>query len=86
MTNKFIYNDNLDDIALNQLAQLEEAEQKSLDAPTYRREQLDSRDLEILIDCLEAGAEAYESDSEDDEDAKDAVARITRMITMFEED
>lgn len=86
MTNKFIYNDNLDDIALNQLSQFEEAEQKSLDAPTYRREQLDSRDLEILIDCLEAGAEAYESDSEDDEDTKDAVARITRMITMFEED
>lgn len=86
MTNKFIYNDNLDDIALNQLAQFEEAEQKSLDAPTYRREQLDSRDLEILIDCLEAGAEAYEADKEDDETAEDAVARIARMITMFEED
>ena len=83
MTNKFIYNDKLDDIALNQLAQLEEAEQTSLDAPVYRREQLDSRDLEILIDCLEAGAEAYKADSED---AEDAVARITRMITMFEED
>ena len=80
MTNKFIYNDKLDDIALNQLAQLEEAEQTSLDAPVYRREQLDSRDLEILIDCLEAGAKAYKVDSED------AVARITRMITMFEED
>lgn len=79
MTNKFIYNDNLDDIALNQLAQFEEAEQKSLDAPAYRREQLDSRDLEILIDCLEAGAEAYEDD-------EDASARITRMLSMFEED
>lgn len=79
MTNKFIYNDKLDDIALNQLAQLEEAEQTSLDAPTYRREQLDSRDLEILIDCLEAGAEAYEDD-------EDAVARIARMITAFKED
>lgn len=79
MTNKFIYNDKLDDIALNQLAQLEEAEQTSLDAPVYRREQLDSRDLEILIDCLEAGAEAYEDD-------EDASARIARMLSMFEED
>lgn len=79
MTNKFIYNDNLDDIALNQLAQFEEAEQTSLDAPTYRRSQLDSRDLEILIDCLEAGAEAYEDD-------EDASARIARMLSMFEED
>lgn len=79
MKNKFIYSDELDDIALNQLAQFEEAEQTSLDAPTYRREQLDSRDLEILIDCLEAGAEAYEDD-------EDASARIARMLSMFEED
>lgn len=39
---------------------------------------LDSRDLEILIDCLEAGAEAYE----DDED-EDASSRIARMIAAF---
>ena len=30
MTNKFIYNDNLDDIALNQLVQFEETEKTSL--------------------------------------------------------
>lgn len=37
---------------------------------------LDSRDLEILIDCLEAGAEAYEDD-------EDASSRIARMIAAF---
>lgn len=79
MTNKFIYNDRLDDIALNQLAQFEETEKTSLDAPTYRRLPLDSRDLEILIDCLEAGAEAYEDDA-------DASGRIAKIIAMFEED
>ena len=79
MTNKFVYNDNLDDIALNQLAQFEETEKTSLDAPTYRRLPLDSRDLEILIDCLEAGAEAYEEDA-------DASERIARIIAMFKED
>lgn len=41
---------------------------------------LDSRDLEILIDCLEAGAEAYEDDEDADEDAS---SRIARMITAF---
>lgn len=79
MTNKFIYNDNLDDIALNQLAQFEETEKTSLDEPTYKRLPLDSRDLEILIDCLEAGAEAYEDDA-------DASERIAKIIAMFEED
>lgn len=79
MTNKFIYNSNLDDIALDQLAQFEETEKTSLDAPTYRRLPLDSRDLEILIDCLEAGAEAYEDDA-------DASERIAKIIAMFEED
>ena len=78
MTNKFIYNDNMDEIALEQLAQLEEAEKKSFEAPTYSRLQLDSRDLEILIDCLEAGAEAYEEDA-------DAVIRIARIIEMLKE-
>ena len=79
MTNKFIYNNDLDDIALNQLAQFEETEKTSLEAPTYRRTPLDSRDLEILIDCLEAGAEAYEDD-------EDASARIARILTVLEED
>lgn len=83
MTNKFIYNNNLDDIALNQLAQFEETEKTSLEAPSYKRTSLDSRDLEILIDCLEAGAEAYEDDEDADEDAS---ARIARMITAFKED
>lgn len=78
MTNKFIYNDNLDEIALEQLAQLEEVEKKSLEAPTYSRLQLDSRDLEILIDCLEAGAKVYE-------DNTDAVVRITKIINMLKE-
>jgi hypothetical protein len=76
MANKFIYNNSLDDIALDQLAQFEEAEKTSLEAPTYRRLPLDSRDLEILIDCLEAGAEAYE----DDENASVRIARIIRML------
>ena len=79
MTNKFIYNDNLDDIALNQLVQFEETEKTSLEAPTYKRLPLDSRDLEILIDCLEAGAEAYKDDA-------DATVRIARVIAMFKED
>lgn len=79
MTNKFIYNNNLDDIALNQLAQFEETEKTSLEAPTYRRLPLDSRDLEILIDCLEAGAEAYEDDA-------DASERIEKVIAMLKED
>lgn len=79
MSNKFIYNNNLDDIALNQLSQFEETEKTSLDAPTYRRLPLDSRDLEILIDCLEAGAEAYEDDA-------DASERIEKVIAMLKED
>ena len=79
MSNKFIYNNNLDDIALNQLAQFEETEKTSLDEPTYRRLPLDSRDLEILIDCLEAGAEAYEDDV-------DASERIEKVIAMLKED
>lgn len=79
MANKFIYNNNLDDIALDQLGQFEEAEKTSLDVPVYRRTPLDLRDLEILIDCLEAGAEAYEDDADESE-------RIARMIVAFKED
>lgn len=79
MSNKFIYNSNLDDIALDQLSQFEETEKTSLDEPTYRRLPLDSRDLEILIDCLEAGAEAYEDDA-------DASERIEKVIAMLKED
>lgn len=79
MSNKFIYNSNLDDITLDQLSQFEETEKTSLDEPTYRRLPLDSRDLEILIDCLEAGAEAYEDDA-------DASERIEKVIAMLKED
>ena len=80
---KYIYNDALDSIALDQLAQLEESEGISLDEPTYVRTELDERDLEIVIDCLEAGMESYESDSEDDEEAKDAVKRLMDIINLL---
>ena len=45
---------------------------------TDSRHELDSRTLEIVIDCLEAGLEAYE----DDEDT-DAVARINAVLQFL---
>ena len=42
------------------------------------KQELDSRTLEIVIDCLEAGLEAYE----DDEDT-DAVARIIAVLRFL---
>ena len=73
MEKKYIYNDAMDSLALNQIADLEYAEGKSFDAPEYSRHELDSRTLEIVIDCLEAGLEAYEDD-------EDAVARINAVL------
>lgn len=87
---KFVYNDNLDSIAVDQCGEYEEANGVSLDEPKYKRAELDSRDLEILIDCLEAGTEAYEPDSDlegdpDYEDSVDAINRIAKMIEIFSE-
>ena len=79
---KFVYNDELDDIAVHQCGEYEELNGVSLDEPEYKRSELDSRDLEILIDCLEAGAEAYEHDYED---GIDAMNRIAKMIEIFSE-
>ena len=73
MTNKYIYNNNLDDIAIQQVAQLEEMEGKSYEDPEYARLEMDQRTLEVVIDCLEAGMEAYEEDF-------DAVSRITHVV------
>lgn len=53
MKDVFIYNNALNDIALNQLAQLEEAEGKSFDEPTYKRVKLDEWDLNTLVYILE---------------------------------
>jgi len=47
-----------------------------LDEPEYKRSELDSRDLEILIDCLEAGKEVYVGDARN---------RIAKMIEIFSE-
>ena len=77
MKNVFIYNDNMDDVALHQVAELEQTEGKSFDRPTYSREELDQRDLEILIDCLEAGLDAYEEEFP-------SVQRIERMLKVFQ--
>lgn len=80
MEKKFIYNDAMDSLALEQLAELEAAMGKSLDAPEYSRLELDDRTLEIMIDCLEAGLDAYE----DDEDAgEDATARIEAVLQFL---
>lgn len=76
----FIYNDALDSIALDQLSQLEGDTHQSFDEPTYIRRELDERDREILIDCLEAGYEAYDNDGD-----KDGAERLIRMIAMFQE-
>jgi hypothetical protein len=76
MKNVFIYNDNMDDVALHQVAELEQAEGKSFDRPTYSREKLDQRDLEILIDCLEAGFDVY--------DEEFPAMRIKRMVKIFQ--
>ena len=75
---KFVYNDNLDSIAVDQCGEYEEANGVSLDEPEYKRFELDSRDLEILIDCLEAGADGYEEDEDED-----ALKRIAAMIEVF---
>jgi len=87
---KFVYNDELDSVAVNQCGEYEEANGVSLDEPKYKRFELDSRDLEILIDCLEAGTEAYEPDSDivgdpDYEGGIDAMNRIAKMIEIFSE-
>lgn len=42
------------------------------------RHELDSRTLEIVIDCLEAGLEAYEGDED-----TDAVARISAVLQFL---
>ena len=73
MENKYIYNDAMDTLALSQIADLEATEGTSFDAPKYSRQELDSRTLEIVIDCLEAGLEAYEDD-------EDAVTRINNVL------
>ena len=81
MTNKFIYNDALDDIAIEQMAQLEEAEGKSYGSPTYNRIKLDQRTLEVVIDSLEAGMEAYGTDGD-----LDAINRIASVINFLRAD
>ena len=78
MTNKYIYNNNLDDIAIHQIAELEQAEGRSYEDPEYARLELDQRTLEIIIDCLEAGMEAYE-DNDDNEEVP-PVYRIQHVI------
>lgn len=77
MRNVYIYNDAMDDVVLNQLAQLEEWGEH-YEEPEYRRSKVDERDLEILVDCLGAGRDAYE-DNED----MDAVNRINRLLTIL---
>jgi len=42
------------------------------------RAKWDDRDIEIIIDCLEAGLEAYEEDGDDD-----GVKRITDIINSL---
>ena len=73
---KYVYNDELDSIAVNQCGEYEELNGVSLDEPEYKRSELDSRDLEILIDCLEAGKEVYVGDARN---------RIAKMIEIFSE-
>jgi hypothetical protein len=77
---KFVYNDELDSIAVDLCGEYEGANGVSLDEPEYKRSELDSRDLEILIDCLEAGAEGYENEGN-----VDAMNRIAKMIEVFAE-
>jgi hypothetical protein len=77
---KYVYNDELDSIAVNQCGEYEELNGVSLDEPEYKRSELDSRDLEILIDCLEAGSEGYENEGN-----ADALNRIAKMIEVFAE-
>lgn len=76
MENKYIYSDAMDTLALGQIADLEATEGTSFDAPKYSRQELDSRTLEIVIDCLEAGMKAYEDD-------EDAVARIEAVLQIL---
>lgn len=52
MKDVFIYNEALDDIALNQLAQLEEYGEH-YEEPEYKRVKLDSWDLNTLVYVLE---------------------------------
>lgn len=73
---KFVYNDDLDSIAVDLCGEYEGANGVSLDEPEYKRSELDSRDLEILIDCLEAGKEVYVGDARN---------RIAKMIEIFSE-
>lgn len=53
MKDVYIYNDALNDIALDQLAQLEELEKKSFDEPKYKRVKLDDWDLNTLVYIIE---------------------------------
>lgn len=76
---KYIYNDALDEMAIGQLAQYEETTNTSLDEPTYKRVKMDERTLEVVIDCLEAGLDAYEDDDE-------AVENLTRIIDFLKEE
>lgn len=62
MKDVFVYNDALNDIALDQLAQLEEAEGKSFDEPTYKRVKLNDWDLNTLVYIIEMDISHMESE------------------------
>lgn len=62
MKDVYIYNGALDDIALDQLAQLEEAEGKSFDEPDYKRVELNGWDLNTLVYIIEIDISHMESD------------------------
>ena len=61
MKDVFIYNDAMDDIALQQLAQLEECGEH-YDEPTYKRVKLNDWDLNTLVYVLEMDISHMESD------------------------
>lgn len=61
MKNVFVYNDALDDIALQQLAQLEEYGEH-FDEPTYKRVLFNGWDLNTLVYVLEMDISHTEAD------------------------
>lgn len=86
MKDVYIYNDALDDIALNQLAQLEEAERKSFDEPTYKRVKLNAWDLNTLVYILEmdiSHEEKWSREHPNEEPVKRVIARERELLNKI---
>lgn len=82
MKDVFVYNDALDSIVLNQLAQLEEYGEH-YDEPTYKRVKLDAWDLNTLVYIIEMDISHEEKWSKEHPEDKPAARVLERERVLL---